>query len=129
MTIKDGKENFEDILATWTTEWDQRKAKAKEIMYLLLEQHPHITAIDAMFDGCGDAGQVEEIRYAGATGEVITGIQELDDAIEEYVYSILPPGWEINDGSFGTIEIDVNARKTECNFSWRATEDASFTEE
>jgi hypothetical protein len=130
MATKEDKAQFDIFLATWEVERRDNKAKAKEDLYLLLDQYPNITAIEVIFDGCGDSGQVEDIEYSGESADdAIPRKQELDDAVEEYVYSILPGGWEINDGSFGTIHINVKARTAVCNFSWRTSEDASFMEE
>lgn len=129
MMTKEDRERLKDVMTKWDLEQRDRKAKAKESLYLLLDRHPNITAIEVIFDGCGDSGQVEDIEYLGETNNAIARNQELDDAIEEYVYLILPGGWEINDGSFGTIQIDVKTRTADCNFSWRTSEDASFREE
>ena len=132
MATKEDKAQFDVFLAKWEVGRLDRKAKAKEDLYLLLDQYPNITAIEVIFDGCGDSGQVEDIEYSGVTADdLIPRKQDLDDAVEEYVYSILPGGWEVNDGSFGTIRIDVKAKTADCDFSWRTTgtEDGSFKEE
>ena len=129
MATKEDKAQLGDFLAKWERERGDRRAKAKEDLFLLLDQQPNITGIDVYFDGCGDSGQVEDIEYLGEFDDAIARKQEMDAAVEEYVYSILPGGWEINDGSFGTIHIDVQAKTADCNFSWRTSEDASFTEE
>ena len=130
MTTKDDKAGFDVFFARWEVERLDRKAKAKEDLYRQLDEHPNITAIDVVFDGCGDSGQVEDIQYLDENDDATsTKNPELSDAVEEYVYSILPAGWEINDGSFGNIYINVKARTADCNFSWRTSEDASFTEE
>lgn len=127
MTTKD--ENFDVFLAAWEVERRDRKTKAKEDLYVLLDEHPNITSIDVVFDGCGDSGQVEDIQFFDENSDPLAKNSDLSDAVADYVYSILPGGWEINDGSFGTIHINVRARTAECNFNWRTSEDASFTEE
>ena len=43
----------------------------------------------------------------------------MEDAVEDYVYGLLPDGWEINDGSFGTVRIDAKARKSHVEHSDR----------
>ena len=131
MTTKGNNANFDDFVAKWAIERRDRKAKAKEALYFLLDQQPSITAIDVVFDGCGDEGHIERINYLSETDDAIASNQDLDDAVEEYVFWTLPSGWEINEGSFGTIHIDVKARSADCTFSYRycTTEDASFKEE
>ena len=118
-----------DYLEKWKSELRDRKEKAKADLYFLLDQHPNITAIDVEWDGFADSGQIEHIACFTASGEDVDVAIELNDAVEEYVYAILPGGWEINEGSFGTVHIDVKARTAKCDFAWRTTEDASFTEE
>lgn len=129
MATKEDNEGFDIFLAKWEVERRVRKGKAKEDLYLLLDEHPNITAIDVVFDGCGDNGHVEDIQFHGENDDAVAKNPELNDAVEEYVYSILPGGWEINDGSFGSIHINVKARTADCNFNWRTSEDASFREE
>lgn len=131
MTTKEDKAQFELFLTGWDVERRDRKTKAKEDLYLLLDQNPNITGIDVAFDGCGDEGHIEGITYLGETDDAIASNQELDDAVEEYVCWTLPSGWEINEGSFGTIHIDVKARSADCTFSYRycTSKDASFKEE
>lgn len=118
-----------DQLENWRKEFLERKDRAKRAMYCLLDQHPTITAIDADFDGYADSGQVEQIRYYSDSGDAVSAPEELDGAVEEYIYAILPDGWEINEGSFGIVQVDVRARSAKCEFAWRTTEDASFAEE
>ncbi len=129
MVTKEEQAQIDDFLTKWELERRGRKAKAKEILFLMLDQQPKITAIAVGFDGCGDSGQVEFIEYVGEIDDAIARKQDLDAAVEEYVFSILPGGWEINDGSFGEIHINVQAKTAACDFSWRTAEDASFTEE
>jgi hypothetical protein len=42
---------------------------------------------------------------------------------------MLPGGWEINSGSFGTIEIDVRAGTVEVDMEWREEDEDEYDEE
>jgi hypothetical protein len=44
------------------------------------------------------------------------------DQLEDAMFSLLPGGWEINDGSFGSIDIDVSTGEIEVTHNERYTE-------
>jgi hypothetical protein len=44
------------------------------------------------------------------------------DDLEDAMYSLLPGGWEINDGSYGSIDIDVSTGAIEVTHNERYTE-------
>ena len=72
------------------------------------------------YDGCGDSGQIEEITYCDAEHQAIDREdKELDGAVEDYVYGLLPGGWENNDGAFGTVTIDASAQKAHIEHNGR----------
>jgi hypothetical protein len=75
----------------------------------------------ARFDGSGDEGFVEEVTYHPAPP---AGIPEgLQDVIEDAVCQLLPGGWEINAGSFGTVTLEVATGETVIDHTWREEED------
>jgi len=99
-----------------------------------------ITSIDAEYDGCGDSGAVENIAYY-ANGQEYKGDlpkdkfaslfnysgQEshqigLEEIIDEICCSLLPGGWEINEGSFGTFKIDINKKTVNLEHNQRYIE-------
>jgi len=55
------------------------------------------------YDGEGDSGSIQKITIYP---EMVLD-EETRDAIEEYVYSKLPDGWEINEGSFGEVIFNI----------------------
>lgn len=75
-----------------------------------------VAKIEVEFDGYGDEG---------STNMGTSHDQEVEDAAEGYAYFVLEehyPGWEINDGSAGTIRIDLVADKLEIEFGSRYTD-------
>ncbi len=79
------------------------------------------------YDGCGDDGQIEDIIYFDAEGQAIDREdKELDDAVEDYTFSLLPDGWEINDGSFGTLRIDARTQKAHIEHNGRFVDHEPF---
>jgi hypothetical protein len=58
-----------------------------------------VTFVTVEFDGYGDSGQIEEVKF---DGQGAAGVPEgMRDAVETACYYGLPGGWEINAGSTG----------------------------
>jgi hypothetical protein len=92
-----------------------------------------VANLTVSFDGYGDSGQIESVDARRAEGsevplsnsvtvqfraadwdaeEAKERILPLDEAVEWFVYEMLGGlhgGWEINDGAFGTVTVDVVA--------------------
>jgi hypothetical protein len=106
-----------------------------------------IATVTVAFDGYGDSGQIESIAAIGKDGmsrelpaTSITirrtrwgGVgpeseeMTVAEAVERLAYDFLGgahPGWEINDGSFGTFVFDVTAGTItlDCNVRFTAAE-------
>ena len=110
----------DDVLARWDQEEQVRKAQAKQNLFELLRGREDLAAVDVEYDGCGDSGQIECITFLDATGQAVE-VEDtaLTNAVEEYVYSLLPGGWENNEGAFGTVHVDVAAQKAHVEHSAR----------
>jgi hypothetical protein len=75
--------------------------------------------IAARYSGSGDDGQIEEIAVADSEGnaipELLPVIKEIaGEGIEDFIYHLLRQkhgGWEINEGSYGEVEISIATRK------------------
>ena len=74
-----------------------------------------VVRVDIQYDGCGDSGQIEGIRYLNGEDEAIHPIGQIDfteDGILDLFYDLLEvrhPGWENNDGAFGEFAWDLAA--------------------
>lgn len=114
--------------------------------------HLKIKKIKVDFDGEGDSGQIEEITFYNEKSEevhpvvdlgecvVVVGHRLVDsgwedvtkttkltlkEAAEQIAYDTLErkhSGWEINEGSYGTIYFDIDERKVRCEFNERIVE-------
>lgn len=136
------------ISKEWMKNWaeehriarEKRQAEAKEkIAKLWNDLHEEgIVSVDADFDGCGDSGQVNDIRFYGKNKErknskfgqrkpaTLTQYSSLREAVEYICYDLLAKdngGWEINDGSNGEFVFDVLQKKAELTFNERYTEE------
>ncbi len=82
-----------------------------------------VKTVTVHYDGEGDDGSIEDVDFEP---EPAAGIPNgIDDVIRDAAYDFLPDGWENNEGSFGTLEIDVGERKVHRDHSWRVVETES----
>lgn len=106
-----------------------------------------IARVTVEFDGYGDSGQIESVDAVGADGGALElpttslafgraqwGQAEprseemtVTDAIERLAYDLLGdarPGWEINDGAYGSFTFDVagGVITLDCNLRFTASD-------
>jgi len=87
-----------------------------------------VARVDIYYDGCGDSGQIENVRYFDAQRNWIKSPPPLaitEDALRELFYDLLETrhaGWENNDGAFGEFEWDLIADTLNHSHSERYTE-------
>jgi hypothetical protein len=103
--------NFDEIMAYWEAERQQERDAATIKLKQMLVDRPDIAKISITYEGYGDSGCFDARSYSDSQGNDVEA-DFLNDAVEEYVCSILPGGWEINDGSYGEVEIDVATGKS-----------------
>jgi hypothetical protein len=77
-----------------------------------------VTTVTLTYDGCGDEGFIDGIYYEPKDARIEPTFTE---QLEQTVDDLLPEGWEINDGAFGTVQIDVEQKKIEHEHSERYT--------
>ena len=90
---------------------DTAKAKLKTEIIPRLKQWG-VSKVRAEYSGYGDSGCIDGIMYLDARDQPVNMALVLsasDPAIEDVLYEFLPSGFEINDGSQGTLTIDVAA--------------------
>src|SRR5271166_9962 len=78
----------------------------KEQIFDRLKQH-NVVSVEADYDGYADSGCIESIIAVANDGSKVDLDEKLHDNLEEYICDRLPEGWEINDGSYGTVRFDV----------------------
>ena len=90
-----------------------------------------ISDVQADYDGVGDSGQIEDIRYLDASepGRFIPVEASIAQRVEDLLYALLNlrhGGWENNDGAYGSfrwnladgsLEHEHNARFTDYSTS------------
>src|SRR5262245_7979380 len=103
---------------TWQEREAREKREAEEGLRVACTvlRRLGVKQVEAKYDGAGDEGWVQEIRYKP---EPPPGLPEgLPARIEQFVYTQLPGGWEINSGSHGVMTIDVATCKANLDHHW-----------
>ena len=140
---------FEARRAKQREDFIQKLVPLKPALFAALKSHG-IIRVTAVFDGCGDSGQIDEMTAFNAEGPTelpeadlhLTEIgpelngegqtQTLSDAIETLAYDLLEThhgGWEINDGAYGEFVFDVEAQSISLEFNERYTATNLFEHE
>ena len=140
---------FEARRAAQREDFLQKLAPLKAALFAVLKSHG-IIRVTAVFDGCGDSGQIDEMSAFNTEGptELPKGgihlvdaapelnaenlAQSVSDAIETLAYDLLEThhgGWEINDGAYGEFVFDVEAQSINLEFNERYTATNLFEHE
>lgn len=73
-----------------------------------------VSKIVTDFDGEGDSGSIQGHRLFGRSGKEFIKLEleePYKEQLEQYYYTLLPGGWEINEGAFGEIGLDLATGK------------------
>ncbi len=99
-----------------------------------------ITVIEAEYDGCGDSGAIEAITFFSNENEYKGDLPkekykslfsycseeprkvDITEIIDEICCHFIPDGWEINEGSFGILRIDIKNKSINIEHNSRYTE-------
>ena len=133
--------DFSQIAADYLAGQVERNATAdveiatmKALLLLHFKAHG-IATVEIRFDGYGDSGAIEQTTFFGADGTVVDcpdiavareGRDEvkLASLLEDFAYEVLErhhDGWEINDGGFGELLIDVGEESFQLDCNLRFT--------
>ena len=106
-------ENIRLLLAhyhqTEQARMDNAKKRLRSEIIPRLRQHG-VANIEAAYSGYGDSGAIDGLQYRDAAGQRVdreTIPTTLVEELENVLYEFLPAGFEINDGSQGTLTLDV----------------------
>jgi hypothetical protein len=110
---------------------DTAKAKLKAEIIPRLKQWG-VSKVRAEYSGYGDSGCIDGITYLDAHDQPVN--MEMvrsasDPDIENVLYEFLPAGFEINDGSQGTLTINVTADTVTIEYGENYTETRNSTQE
>lgn len=91
-----------------------------------------VSKVRAGYSGYGDSGCIDGITYLDARDRPVNMVlvtPASDPVIEDVLYEFLPAGFEINDGSQGTLTIDVAAGTVKHEHGENYTETRNSTQE
>lgn len=113
--------------------WHEREARERKESAARLRpacevlERLEVQTIEVEYDGSGDEGFIQAVRYQP---EPSAGVPDgLHHLIEDFAYRQLPGGWEINEGSYGTMRIDVHTCQADCDHNWRDQDPSDWVDE
>lgn len=113
---------IEQILTEIRKKRDDNEARGREQLNVICPELflMGVSSCCAMYDGEGDSGSIVHIIFYNAKQEPIpirnakqepipisAALSKYRDALIDALYDLLPSGFEINDGSYGEITIDI----------------------
>jgi hypothetical protein len=110
---------------------DTAKARLKTEIIPRLKQWG-VSKVKAEYSGYGDSGCIDGITYLDAHDQPVNMDMvraASDPDIENVLYEFLPAGFEINDGSQGTLTVDVTAGTVRIEHGENYTETRDSTQE
>jgi hypothetical protein len=87
-----------------------------------------VTRIEVHYDGAGDSGQIEEIRYYAADGSSVEPVGKISLSEGELIdlfYSLTQVrhgGWENNEGAYGEFQWNLAEERLHHTHSARFTD-------
>ena len=91
-----------------------------------------VANIEAAYSGYGDSGAIDGLQFRQASGQRVEREAipaHLKEQLESCFYEFLPAGFEINDGSQGTLTLDVQSGKITIKHQENYTESRDSTRE
>ena len=117
--------------ATEQARLNEAKSRLRTQIVPQLVQH-RVANIEAAYSGYGDSGAIDGLQFRDAAGQRVDRASLPKDVIEQLencVYEFLPAGFEINDGSQGTLTLDVATGRAIIQHQANVTETRDSTRE
>lgn len=73
-----------------------------------------VKTLTANYNGYGDSGDFESIDVTPENlnlPDILGAINTTEDSLKDLLWPLLPGGWEINEGSYGEIVLDIDTGK------------------
>ena len=131
----DENENIRLLLAhyykTEQARLNEAKSRLRTQIIPRLAQH-RVANIEAAYSGYGDSGAIDGLQFRDAAGQRVDRASLPKDVIEQLencVYEFLPAGFEVDDGSQGTLTLDVATGRVSIQHQANVTETRDSTRE
>ena len=131
----DENENIRLLLAhfhhTEQARLDDAKSRLRTELLPVFVQH-RVANVEAAYSGYGDSGAIDGLQFRDSAGQRVDRASVPQDVIEQLencVYEFLPAGFEIDDGSQGTLTIATQTAKVTIQHQANVTETRDSTRE
>jgi len=117
-------DDLERTLSDYEERERQDRNAAKAALLTLVDQlgTAGVSRLCATFSGYGDEGSIEGIEFLDAEGQPVrAALGEQFPNLEETFCVLLPPGFEQNEGSSGTVTLDVEQGRVVVDVDWNVT--------
>lgn len=107
-----------DFMTRYERERAAAEARARELLRYVSEplRLIGVRQVKLEYDGYGDEGDRWDIVYLPPPPDGLPdGLEQL---IEQALGGLLPGGWEINEGSFGTLNVDTATGEFALDHTW-----------
>lgn len=132
--------DYNAVYEQYRKEREANRKSMSEAFWTELRRFPAVVQVRFSYAGHGDEGSVNEGVYLSAfdpdEGTMVdpTSGVEVDGVIDQagiaFAYTVLEEaagGWDQNDGSQGTIIVNVRAKKVRIDHEWNVSQTASET--
>ena len=117
--------------ATEQARLEQAKSKLRVEVLPALRKH-RVANIEAAYSGYGDSGAIDGLQFRDSAGQRVDREslpQDVIEQLENCVYEFLPAGFEVDDGSQGTLTLDVATGRVSIQHQANVTETRDSTRE
>lgn len=115
-------DDYSGVFADYLEREQQQKSAAKAALLTFVDQlrTARVSEVSAQFNGYGDEGSIEWIEFFDSNGKPIA-VKDQFPKIEEHFDALLPAGFEQEDGSSGTVTLDVERGSITVDVHWNVT--------
>ena len=117
-------DDFTRIMEEYDASRKRQRDAAREALHALSVElrAAGVSNVCATFNGYGDEGTIESVEFLDAQGELVTSVQpERFPNLQESFCPLLPAGYEQNEGSSGTVSLDVEHGHVVVDVNWNVT--------
>jgi hypothetical protein len=119
----DISESYDDIMQRFHNQRAEDEKSAREALAAICDQLAEhgIEVVRIPYDGYGDSGTMENVDAYAGVKRIKLG-DKLRERLLDASYDLLPGGWELNEGSFGELIVNVAKRQVTREHNWRSTD-------
>lgn len=115
-------DDVERVVADYLERERQQRNAAKAALLTFVDQlrAAGVSQVSAQFNGYSDEGSVDCIEFLDANGNLVA-VKDQFPKFEEHFDALLPAGYEQQEGSAGTVILDVERGSITVDVNWNIT--------